>query len=275
MPEYNGGFQSYPDRVTKDIFFRASDRATKTVTLKAGQVVKALTPLSTDADGKYVVYAGNVAESNLATLSSSLANAETTIIAGITVTASGVVTAANWAAAVINYVKNGVAAGTNCTVSGTLSGYSVEYYDADSVLFTSTSAFSDVTDLTATGTASAKVSFTNIDATASAAALPKLAGISVYDVAAIDSAGSNADVEIAVYSEVSLWADAIVWAADPNADTIKLPDGTTKACTSFNTGAAGIPQTQADVKQLKRRRQKLVEGSEFDTLGFRNLGDYI
>lgn len=272
MPEYNGGFQSYPDKVTKDIFFRAEGRQTKTVTLLAGQVVKALTPLSSNNDGKYVVYAGVLNESNLVTLSSNLANTETTITAGLTATASGVVTAANWAAAILNYVNNGVAAGTNVTISGTLTGYTIDAYDADSIVFTSTTALTDVTDLAATGTASAKVSIVNIDGTTT---LPRLAGIAVYDVAAINSAGANADTEIAVYSEVSLWADAIRWAADPNADTITLPDGTTKACTSFNTGAAGIPATQADVKTLKRLRQKLVEGSEFDELGFRNLGDYI
>jgi hypothetical protein len=272
MPEYNGGFQSYPDKVTKDIFFRAEGRATKTVTLLAGQVVKALTPLMSDNDGKYRVYTSALNESNLVTLNANLANLDVAIVAGLTSTASGVVTPAQWAAAILNYVNNGVAAGTNVTISGTLTGYSVDAYDADTLVFTSLTALTNVTDLAATGAQAAKLTFTKVDG---ATTLPRLAGVAVYDVAAINSAGGNADTEVAVYSKASFWSDAIRWAADPNADTIELPDGTLRACTSFNTGAAGIPATQADVKMLKRLRQKLVEGSDFDSLGFRNLGDYI
>lgn len=275
MAEYNGGYQSYADKVTKEIFFKADDRYTKTATLKAGQVVKALTLLSSDADGKLVAYSGTIAESAIVKLNASLANTETTITAGLTVTASGVVTAAQWAAAILNYVYNGVAAGTNCTVSGTLSGYTVEKYDDDSLAFTSTSGLTNVTDLTATGTASAKVTLVVTSAATAVSSLPYIAGVAVYDSLALDASGSSVDTEIAVYTEASFWADALVWAADANQDFILDAKGVSRACTAFNTGCAGIPQSQADVKVLKRKRQKLVEASEFNNLGFRNMGDYV
>jgi len=60
MAEYNGGFQSYPNRTTKKIFFRADDRTTKTVTVKAGQVLKALSFVESDKDGKVIAHTGIV-----------------------------------------------------------------------------------------------------------------------------------------------------------------------------------------------------------------------
>ena len=56
MTDFNGGFASYPDRTTKKIFFRADDRETKTVTIKSGQVIKALSFLETDVAGKCVAH---------------------------------------------------------------------------------------------------------------------------------------------------------------------------------------------------------------------------
>lgn len=66
MAEYNGGFQSYPDRVTKKTFFRADGRQTKTVTIKAGQVLKALSFVESDVDGKAVAHSGVVGGANIA-----------------------------------------------------------------------------------------------------------------------------------------------------------------------------------------------------------------
>ena len=56
MAELNGGWSDYPDRVTKKIFFRADDRETKTVTIKSGQVIKALSFLESDSAGKMIAH---------------------------------------------------------------------------------------------------------------------------------------------------------------------------------------------------------------------------
>lgn len=66
MAEYNGGFQSYPDRVTKKTFFRVDDRQTKTVTIKAGQVLKALSFVESDVDGKAIAHTGVVGGNKIA-----------------------------------------------------------------------------------------------------------------------------------------------------------------------------------------------------------------
>jgi hypothetical protein len=152
-------------------------------------------------------------------------------------------------------------------------GYLVSKGDTNTLVFTWNVPQAGQTDLALTGTATAKATLT---VSSPATPTTKIAGFAVYDVAAINAAGANTDTEIAVYSEVSLWADAIVWAADAT-ETITLPNGSTKAVTAFNTGAAygSGNMSVADLKTLKAKRLKLVEGTEFDCLGFRNPGDYV
>jgi len=66
MADYNGGFVNYPDRVTKKTFFRADDRQTKTVTIKSGQVLKALSFVETDSAGKAIAHSGVVGGKKIA-----------------------------------------------------------------------------------------------------------------------------------------------------------------------------------------------------------------
>jgi len=52
----SGGFDAYADNVQDKTFFRATERFTKTVTVKSGEVLKAFSFLETDSDGKDVAY---------------------------------------------------------------------------------------------------------------------------------------------------------------------------------------------------------------------------
>lgn len=264
MTEYNGGFQSYSDRVTKDVFFRAEDRATKTVTIKSGQVLKALSFIETDADGKGIAHKG-LTEGTFAKFAA-LTAGQTLILGGLTFTAGGSGTTAaqlatSWAGIAAGTAYGSITSAVGGTfTAGTLTGWNTEAYDSDSVVFNSTAGGTNATDLAATGTGTAPT-LSKVDG---ATSFNRIAGVLVYDVNA-----SAADVVAPVYTEASFWADALIWAADPNQDTVTNPDGTTTAVSAYNTGAHG---TSAASNLLKK---KFVEGSEFEPLGFRNAGDYV
>lgn len=291
MAEYNGGFQSYADKSTKDVFFRADDRYTKTVTLLGGQVIKALTPLETDTAGRVKVFTGMVSEAALLTFGASGTAAQTVILTAsagnyltLTVATGKTATPAQLVTAFVDYYNNSgtlSAAVDYATIAATgtgITGYRLEKHDTDTLAIVATTYATDIaTNVTATGTvASQSLTVTNY-----AASTTKLAGFAVYDVAALAADGTTSlDTEIAIYSDASFWADALVWAADSN-DTITLADGTSKACTAFNTGCdgrgiEGYPASisKATAVDLRNRRNKIVEATEFSVLGHRLPGDY-
>lgn len=263
MTEYNGGFQSYPDKETRDIFFRAANRATKTVTVKSGQVLKAHSFVESENDGRVVAHKP-ITESNVVKFAA-LTNGQTLILGGLTFTAgasgaSAADLAASWAGIAAGTAAASITSAVNGTFSGTLTGWSTEAYNSTSVVFNSSAPMTNATDLAATGTGTAPA-ISKVDGQTTFA---KIAGVLVYDVDA-----TGADVEAQVYTEASLWNDALVWAVDPNQDTITKRDGTTVACTAYNTGAFG---TSASSNNLKK---KFVEASGFEQLGFRTAGEYI
>lgn len=55
---YKGGVITYPDQVPSAVFFRADGRATKTITIKQGQVLKARSFIETDVAGKGIAHSG-------------------------------------------------------------------------------------------------------------------------------------------------------------------------------------------------------------------------
>lgn len=55
---YKGGLIEYPDATQEAIFFRADSRATKTITIKQGQVLKARSFIETDVAGKGIAHSG-------------------------------------------------------------------------------------------------------------------------------------------------------------------------------------------------------------------------
>jgi hypothetical protein len=276
MPEYNGGWSAYPDRVTKKIFFRADDRQTKTVTILSGQILKAHSFLETNSAGKAIAHTG-LTESNtigfnviVAASGLALTSAQTLIINGLTFTAgSAGATPAQLATAWAG-ITSGMAAAavpnapatTVGVFSGTFTaGFMTEPSTATSIVVNSTVPASDVTNIAAiTGTGAAAATLATVAGTAT---FNKIAGVLLYDVDA--SAG---DVDATVYTEASFWASALNWATTPDEVFTKV-DGTTIAFTAYNTGCEG---TSAASNLLK---QKFVENSEFEPLGFLSTGEQL
>jgi hypothetical protein len=275
MAEYNGGFKSYADRVTPKVFFRAEDRNTKTITIASGQVLKAHSFIETNSIGKGIAHAGYT-ESALVTFNANLAAAGT-----ITLGTTGIVFTAGSAGATIANLVNVfstyltgtttaaanlvlLAAGIPVTVgtftsTTTSPAFNGGKFDANTVVFNSSSPLTNAADLAVASSGTAPTISIVAGLTA---ALNKIAGVLLYDVNA-----TGADVQAEVYTEASFWADALVWAIDPAVDVVTAPDGTTTACTAYNTGCAGN-SVSSNLLKLK-----FVEGSEFEPLGILNAGD--
>jgi hypothetical protein len=261
MTEYNG-LKSYTTKAqTRGPFYKAKCYESKQVTVKSGQVLKAMTFLETDNDGKAIAHTG-INEQALVTFAD-ITNGQTIILGGLTFTAGAggttkedLVTAWAGLAASTGYAAantaNPVSGGS--FTAGTLTGYkTVLSSTADSVLFISTTANTGVTDLADSGTA------TDPTITVTAVSNPPrpIAGVLMYDVDA-----SSADVEATAYSSASFWEDSLVWDVDPATDTVEKSDGTTVACTDYYIGAT--------TDNLKK---KFVENSAFAELGFQHAGE--
>ena len=268
----NGGWITYPDRVPVAIFARAGEVKTKPAVIKSGQVIKALSFLESDADGKLIAYTG-FTESAQVTYGF-LTSGQTQIIAGLTFTsgASGT-TAAQLATAwgsidvgdtasvaTTKIAAVGITSAMGTFTSGTLANWETEPVPGSTtkVNFRSTVPGTNPTDLAATGTGSAAT----ISTIAGETTRSLISGLAVYDVDA-----TSADVPAAVYIEGSFWADALVWAVDVATDTITNAAGTgTIAVTAYRTGAEG---TSAASNLLK---SKFVEGSEI-YIDFKKTGE--
>lgn len=272
MTNYNGGYTTFPDKTESKIFFRASGRYTKNVTVKSGQVLKARSFIETDTTGKAIAHSG-VNEVATITFPTTVDTGETVIIAGLTFTAGTNPTTtqaqlvAAWknipvgttASAANTLQGTAVSAAIGTFTSGTLTGYASDTSaTAGSVDFRSTTPNAGVSDLVVTGTGDAST----VTVVALNDPMKKIAGVTIYDVDA-----SSADVDAEVYTEASFWADALVWAVDVDTDTITKEDGTTVAVTHYNTGCAGT----SDAAILLQK--KFVEGSEFEQLGYLKAGE--
>lgn len=261
----NGGFTRYPDKTTKDVFFRAEETYTMTVTVVQGQVLKkhSFVEFITSGNniGKVKAH-GPLVESALLTFSTGLtAAAQTVTIAGLTLTSTAAMTPAELVAA-FDGVIPGVTPTNPAkgTFSGTLAGFEINAFDTDTLSVSSTTASSNVTDLAYTSATATVVNNINQGSTFR---VPD--GILLYDVDA-----STAEVTAEMYISASFWQEALVWAVDPTVDTVTKADGvTTVACTTYNTGCAGSSKNSHNLKKL------FVAGSQFNVLGFRNPGDYV
>ncbi len=271
----NGGFYSYNDRSASNIFFRADEYKTSTVTVLSGQVLKARSFVETNVDGKAIAHSG-FAESAIVTFAT-ITTGQTLILAGLTFTAgTGSVTAAElvtiWkdlpvgitaANANVLLLARGIdATVTGTFTAGTLAQYSTAVNDAtNSVIFTGYQAFTNLTAVADSGTATDPV----VTAHANVSSKAEVAGVLLYDVDA--SAG---DVQAEVFTEASFWASALNWYTDSTATTGEVmtkADGTTVAYTAYNIGITG---TQPEVVLLQK---KFVEGTGFNPLGFLSLGE--
>ncbi len=276
----SGGWNKYPDRVTKRIFFKKdAERKTKNETIKSGQVILAGTFLERDTTYPYHLKVhGGLSEQALVTINQALAAADT-----LTVGTGGIVFTVGSAGATVKQLIAAMAVlvgGENTTVanaallaagiattvgtftSGTAPAFFFNKVDDNTVNATSTVLASDVTNLAvaaSTGTAP------TVTVVAGTATFNKIAGVTIYDVDA-----TSAAVDAEVYEDASFWADDdgttfLRWAYDPS-EVLTKADGTTVALTAYNTGAAG---TSAASNNLKK---KFVEGSDFDELGFIPVG---
>jgi len=246
------------------------------VDFAASQVLKAGTFFHFNSSG--LAIAGlNIAESALVTFDTALTVGQTLIMAGLTFTsgASGT-TVAQLVEAWSNLGK-GIASGTgyaalttvtNTTAggtftAGTLTGYAVEKVDANTVVFNAVPGLANATNVAATGTGAAPT----ITISAGSSTWTPPSGVTAYDVDTTDGIASAA-----VFREADLWGvdDGtcwLRWKTDPD-ETITLLDGTTRACTAYNTGAAGITAESNRLKQL------YVNGSEIE-ITFYNEGDKL
>lgn len=265
MAQNNGAWVDYADSTRKSTFFRATKRATKSVTVTSGQVLKAKSFLeSTDGTGKVIAHRG-IAEKALVTFAD-ITNTQTLILGGLTFTASAACPKADLVAAWAGLTAGMTATQANAAnvtgkittgtfTSGTFGNWNTyKSSTADSVVFVATSPNTNVTDLADTGTAADPT----ITTTAGTSVRKEIAGVLVYDVDA-----SGGDVVAEAYIQASFWASALVWSATPN-DTITLYDGTTKACTDYHTGAF-----------TDLIKQQFVEGSKFEELGFLTAGETL
>jgi hypothetical protein len=263
------GVTRYGQTTPKRKFFGAEETCSAVKTIKSGQVLKAGTFLESDSSGKQVAH-GSIAESALVTFTTALTSGQTLIIAGLTWTAGSsgttvaqLVTAWKDIAVGTGYAALASRTGGGTFTAGTLTGYATEAVDTNTVIFNAATALANATDVAATGTGTAPT----ITITAGTATFNKIAGVTMYDVDA--TAG---DIDASVYICASFWAqddgyDFLVWAVDPAVDTITLASGATVACTAYNTGCKGTS------KAARLLKQKFVESSEFEELGFFNDGD--
>lgn len=266
------GSLSYPNRVTPvNSWFRAEDRESDNKTIKSGQVLKAGSFLQSDSTGKLIAHQG-LSESAIADFVA-LTTGQTLILGGLTFTAgtgsvtapqlvtiwSGLVAGIGYAAAATQLLAEGVdATVTGTFTAGTFSTWNTFAYETNSVTFTSTTAVTNVTDLAATGTGTAPT-INKVDG----AVMAKISGITLNDV---DATAGDVNAEVLV--EASLWANYLTWLVDPLTDTITKYDGTTVACTAYNTGTVGF-----DAPSTRLLQQKFVEHSEFEPLGFLLAGE--
>lgn len=270
----NGGFVDFGTSSRNNIFSRADGYLTKNVTIKSGQVLKArswLESIASGADiGKCKAHTG-ISEASLVTFAAITAG-QTLILGGLTWTAgtggttaaqlvtawSGLAAGTTATAANTAAVANGLDATVDGTFTGTLGNWETSTYDANTVVFTGNQGLSNVTDLADTGTATDPT----ISTVGGTTTFANVSGLTIYDIDA-----SGGDVEAEVYIKASLWDSAITWFVDPATDTITKEDGTTVACSAYNTGTVG-----SSLAVSKRLKTKFVENTKF-RIDFLNPGE--
>ena len=115
-------------------------------------VVSAINTANLGISASLINKSAAVTENALVTFSA-MTSGQTFTVAGVTVTASGDVTAANVAAAFSNIASGKtINSATNLSSSGTMTGWSTAVASGTKVRFTSTTAGGGVTDLSASGT---------------------------------------------------------------------------------------------------------------------------
>lgn len=235
------GFYDYPSKVHDKFFVGKCERKTRPVTVKAGQVLKARSFVESDSEGKMIA-AKNFTEVAKLTLVGTLADTDTFIVAGLTITATGgVVTAEE----VIEILLTGASVGFGIlTGSNTLWDIKEDPNSTTKAYFYSTVMGANVTDLAVTGTHTSMTT-ASIAKTEGATTYRAPAGILCFDVDA-----TSADVRASIYYEVDVYATGIVWGVDTAVDKVNV-NGTERACTAYNTGCYTELSQQRFVEQTE------------------------
>jgi len=237
--QQDAGFKNYPERTTNRPFV---PEKSQTITVASGQILKARSFVKSNASGKMIA-GGNISEYAKLVLSGTLADTDTAIAGGLTVTATGgVVTAAQVITALVTGADVGFA-----VVTGTLSGWELVADPSSTTLWAySTTGITNVTDFAVTGT---NTSLTEtVTTVGGSTTFQKPSGILAMDVDA-----TSGDVVTTMYIEAYAYESEVIWGVDVAVDTITKADGTTVACSAYNTGA---------VTPLLRKMY--VENTEFE-----------
>lgn len=245
--QQNGGFQKYPERTTSRLFV---PEKTATVKVASGQVLKAmswveLSATQTAEDYPLVVAARNITEVAKVTFATNLADTKTLAVAGLTITATG---GAVTPAQVVEILTTQANVGFG-VLTGTLSGWTIAANDATSVVFYSTAIDASVSDLTATIASGGNMTATIAKVDGVASTYRRLP----FGILAMDVDATSADVVTSVYTEAKGYESTLVWSVNTATDTITKADGTTVACTAYNTGAYS-----------KALKQQFVAHTEFE-----------
>mgnify|MGYP001186249696 CR=1 FL=1 len=245
------GFYNYPSKVHDKFFVGKCERKTRPVTIKSGQVLKARSLVESDSTGKMVAVK-NFTEVAKLTLVGTLADTDTFIVAGRTITATGgVVTAAE----VVEILLTGASVGFGIlTGSNTLWNLAEDPNSTTKLYFYSTVMGTNVTDLAVTGTHTSMTT-ASIAKTDGATTYRVPAGVLCFDVDA-----TSADVRASIFCEVNLYATGIVWGVDTAVDVVNV-NGTERACTAYNTGC-----------YTELSQQRLLENCEI-TILHESLGE--
>lgn len=231
-----GGFTAYANRVVQ-YGSRGSEpcKNTRPVTVKSGQVIKAMSWVTSDSAGK-VIAAANVTELASTAFSGTIASTDTVILGGLTLTATATMTSAEIVAAFISQST------TKGTFSGTLSGWVLQQGATTAILeASSTSSLTNATDFAVTGTHTSLT--TTVTTVAGTTSITPVIGLLVYDVNA-----TSADAPGQIYTSGNFWEEEILWEVDVAVDTVDV-DGTTTAVTAYRTGATTSLLRQKFIEQ--------------------------
>ena len=224
--QQDAGYKNYPERTTNRPFV---PEKSQTITVASGQVLKARSFVQSNASGKMIA-GGNIAEYAKLVMSGTAVNTDTVIMGGLTLTASATMTAVEIRAAFIS------GSTTKGTFTGTLTGWElIADPSSTSTLWAySTDGLTDVTDFVVTGTANTGTPTltTTVTTVAGSATFQKPSGIIAMDVDA-----TTGDVVTTMYTEVYAYESEVIWGVDVAVDVVTKADGTTVACSTYNTGA--------------------------------------
>lgn len=231
----NGGFTAYADRTTT-YGNRGSEpyKATRPITVKEGQVLKAMTWLESDSSGKMIAH-GNIAEQASVAWAGTLKSGDTVAFAGLTYTATADSTAAEVVAGILGGVGTYTKGGVTLTSSAVNAIWALSAGSTSVIILAKGLQFgTNPTDVVATVTNTSTTSTLAGTVTTSPSGtttVNRVAGLLAFDVDA-----TSADTAGQMFISGNFWEEEILWVVDTAVDTVEKSDGTTVAVTAYNTG---------------------------------------